>query len=148
MTQVLPGTINTPLFDKSLSKLGVKPVGIPPIYEPRTVTNVLLCAAEHPARDLVARGTAKAMILNQRLAPGLVDAVLATRAGFSPQMTDEPKPESAPNNLFGSIGGHDTAKNGFRAFQRSFYNWLETRPAARRCGLAALGAAARLAALD
>ena len=34
VTQVLPGTINTPLFDKARTKLGVKPVGLPPIYEP------------------------------------------------------------------------------------------------------------------
>src|SRR5215210_1313482 len=31
VTQVMPGTINTPFFDKGRSKIGVKPVGIPPI---------------------------------------------------------------------------------------------------------------------
>jgi NAD(P)-dependent dehydrogenase (short-subunit alcohol dehydrogenase family) len=79
VTQVLPGTINTPLFDKARTKLGVKPVGLPPIYEPNVVTDVILYAAEHPARDLVAGGAAQAMILNQRLSPRLVDAILATR---------------------------------------------------------------------
>src|SRR5215207_7149183 len=42
VTQVMPGTINTPFFDKGRSKLGVKPVGVPPIYEPQTVANVIL----------------------------------------------------------------------------------------------------------
>jgi NAD(P)-dependent dehydrogenase (short-subunit alcohol dehydrogenase family) len=67
VTQVLPGTINTPFFDKARTKLGVKPVGLPPIYEPGVVTDVILYTAEHPARDLVAGGAAQAMILNQRL---------------------------------------------------------------------------------
>jgi NAD(P)-dependent dehydrogenase (short-subunit alcohol dehydrogenase family) len=58
VTQVMPGTINTPLFDKARTKLGVKPVGLPPIYEPGVVTDVILYAAEHPARDLVAGGAA------------------------------------------------------------------------------------------
>jgi NAD(P)-dependent dehydrogenase (short-subunit alcohol dehydrogenase family) len=58
VTQVLPGTINTPFFDKARTKLGVKPVGLPPIYEPGVVTDVILYAAEHPARDLVAGGAA------------------------------------------------------------------------------------------
>jgi NAD(P)-dependent dehydrogenase (short-subunit alcohol dehydrogenase family) len=56
VTQVMPGTINTPFFDKGRSKLGVKPVGVPPIYEPQTVANIILYAAENPARDLVSRG--------------------------------------------------------------------------------------------
>jgi hypothetical protein len=89
----MPGTINTPLFDKACTKLGVKPVGLPPIYEPGVVTDVILYAAEHPARDLVAGGAAQAMILNQRLSPRLVAAILATRVGFEPQKTEEPKSE-------------------------------------------------------
>jgi NAD(P)-dependent dehydrogenase (short-subunit alcohol dehydrogenase family) len=48
VTQVMPGTINTPFFDKGRTKLGVKPVGIPPIYEPKTVANIILYAAENP----------------------------------------------------------------------------------------------------
>jgi len=132
VTQVMPGTINTPFFDKGRSKLGVKPVGVPPIYEPQTVANVILYAAENPARDLVAGGAAQALILNQRLSPRMLDALLATRAGFEPQKTDEPRSEDDPDNFYAPIEGHDAAKNGFRAFSRSFYNWLETHPTVRR----------------
>ncbi len=146
VTQVMPGTINTPLFDKARTKLGVKPVGLPPIYEPGVVTDVILYAAEHPARDLVAGGAAQAMILNQRLSPRLVDAILATRVGFEPQKTEEPKSEDAPDNLFGPIEGHDTAKDGFWALPRSLFNWLETHPTVKRTAAAgaALGALALL----
>jgi NAD(P)-dependent dehydrogenase (short-subunit alcohol dehydrogenase family) len=56
VTQVMPGTINTPFFDKGRTKLGVKAVGVPPIYEPKTVADVILYAAEYPARDLVSGG--------------------------------------------------------------------------------------------
>jgi NAD(P)-dependent dehydrogenase (short-subunit alcohol dehydrogenase family) len=145
VTQVMPGTINTPFFDKGRTKLGVKPVGIPPIYEPETVANIILYAAEHPARDLVSGGAAQALILNQRLSPRLLDAVLATRAGFAPQKTEEPRSEHDPDNLYGPIEGHDTAKNGFRALSRSLYNWLQTHPKARR-GAAAGTALGLLAA--
>jgi NAD(P)-dependent dehydrogenase (short-subunit alcohol dehydrogenase family) len=132
VTQVMPGTINTPFFDKGRSKVGVKAVGIPPIYEPETVANIILYAAEHPARDLVSGGAAQALILNQRLSPRLLDAVLATRAGFAPQKTDEPRSEHDPDNLYAPIGGHDTSKNGFRALSRSLYNWLQMHPVVRR----------------
>jgi NAD(P)-dependent dehydrogenase (short-subunit alcohol dehydrogenase family) len=132
VTQMMPGTINTPFFDKGRSKLGVKPVGIPPIYEPETVADIILYAAENPARDLVSGGAAQALIITQRLSPRMLDAVLATRAGFSPQMTDEPRSEDDLDNLYAPIRGHDTAKNGFRAFSRSLYNWLEIHPTLRR----------------
>ena len=132
VTHVMPGTINTPFFDKGRTKLGVKPVGIPPIYEPETVAKIILYAAENPARDLVSGGAAQALILNQRLSPRMVDAILTTRAGFSPQMTDEPRSEDDPDNLYAPIRGHDTAKNGFRALSRSLYNWLQMHPVVRR----------------
>jgi NAD(P)-dependent dehydrogenase (short-subunit alcohol dehydrogenase family) len=131
-TQVMPGTINTPFFDKGRTKLGVKPVGVPPIYEPETVANLILYAAGNPARDLVSGGAAQVMIINQRFSPRMLDAVLATRAGFSPQKTDEPRSEDDPDNLYTPIKGHDTAKNGFRALSRSLYNWLQMNPTVKR----------------
>ena len=96
---------NTPFFDKGRTKLGVKPVGIPPIYESETVSNIILYAAENPARDLVSGGAAQALIINQRLSPRMLDAVLTTRAGFSPQMTEEPRSEGERNNLYSPIRG-------------------------------------------
>jgi NAD(P)-dependent dehydrogenase (short-subunit alcohol dehydrogenase family) len=132
VAQVMPGTINTPFFDKGRTKLGVKPVGVPPIYEPETVANVILYAAETPARDLVSGGAAQALILNQRLSPRMLDAILATRAGFSPQKTEEPRSEDDPDNLYAPIQGHDTARNGFRALSRSLYNWLQMHPTVKR----------------
>jgi len=146
VTQVLPRTINTPFFDKGRSKLGVKPVGIPPIYEPGIVADLILYAAENPARDPVSGGAAQALIVNQRFSPRLLDAVLATWAGFDPQKTDEPRSEDDPDNLYTPIRGHDTAKDGFRALSRSLYNWLEMHPTVRR-GAAVGTALGLLAAL-
>lgn len=57
---VMPAPINTPLFDKARTKLGVKPVAPPSIYQPRIVADAILRTSEHPARDLVVGGAAKA----------------------------------------------------------------------------------------
>ena len=144
VTQVMPATINTPFFDKGRSKLGVKPVGIPPIYEPETVADMIVYAAENPARDFVSGGAAQALIINQRISPRMLDAVLATRAGFAPQKTNEPRSEDDPDNLYAPIRGHDTARDGFRALSRSLYNWLQMHPVVRRA--AAMGTALGLMA--
>jgi hypothetical protein len=103
------------------------------------VANIILYAAENPVRDLVSGGAAQALILNQRLSPRMLDAILATRAGFSPQKTNEPRSEDDPDNLYAPIQGHDSARNGFRALSRSLYNWLQMHPTLRR------GAAAGMA---
>ena len=36
VTNVLPASINTPFFDKSRTKLGYRPMSIPPFYRPRS----------------------------------------------------------------------------------------------------------------
>jgi NAD(P)-dependent dehydrogenase (short-subunit alcohol dehydrogenase family) len=39
VTNILPATINTPLFDQARTKIGVKPVAPPPIYQPDVVVD-------------------------------------------------------------------------------------------------------------
>lgn len=139
MTSIQPATTNTPFFDKARTKLGVKPVAPPPIYAPGIVADAILHAAEHPARDLVVGGAAKALILGQRLSPRLVDALMQ-RGGFEVHYTDELKTKDAPDNLY-APGGYEAVEGFFsaRTHPRSLYTWLELRPAMK--GAAAAGAA-------
>lgn len=67
VTNVMPATINTPFFDKARTKLGVRSVAPPPIYQPSIVAAAILYAAQHPARDLVVGGAAEAVILSQAI---------------------------------------------------------------------------------
>jgi NAD(P)-dependent dehydrogenase (short-subunit alcohol dehydrogenase family) len=147
VTQVLPATINTPLFDKARTKLGVKPVAPPPIYQPHIVSEAILRVAENPARDLVVGGAAKAVILGQTVSPRLLDILLKLR-GFEVHYTSEPKPEDAPDNLFEPIERHNVVEGSFgdRAHPRSFYNWLQMHPTVKRGAVAgmAIGAISAL----
>jgi NAD(P)-dependent dehydrogenase (short-subunit alcohol dehydrogenase family) len=139
VTQVMPATINTPFFDKARTKLGVKPVAPPPIYEPGIVSEAILHAAENPARDLVVGGAAKAVILTQAVSPRLLDLLLKVR-GFEVHYTREPKPEDAPDNLFEHINGHNTVEGSFgdRAHPRSLYSWLQMHPMVKRGAVAGM----------
>jgi NAD(P)-dependent dehydrogenase (short-subunit alcohol dehydrogenase family) len=148
VTNVMPAAINTPFFSSSRTKLGVKPMGFPPIYQPNTVADVVLYAAEHPIREVVAGGAGKAMLLTQRISPRLMDALML-RAGFDSQKTDEPKSEDDPHNLFEALD-EDRIEGDLsdRAHPRSLHNWLERHPLVRQAALAsiALGAAKLLRA--
>lgn len=132
VTTILPATINTPFYSKGLSKLGVQAQGSPPVYQPGIVAEAILYAAEHPVREMIVGGAAKVLILGQKVAPGLLDALFA-RFGFWLQKTNIPRPPDAPNNLFAPIEGYNSARGNLddQALSTSLYTWLQIHPVAR-----------------
>jgi short-subunit dehydrogenase len=99
VTEIMPASIDTPLFSHAETKLGVKPMGIPPIYPPEMVADAILHAATHDEREIVVGGAGKAMLASKRLAPELTDKVLE-KVAFRGQKTMERRSPDAPNNLF------------------------------------------------
>ena len=120
VTEIMPSTINTPFFNKARTKLGVKPMGIPPIYQPGIVADAILYAAENPVPEIIVGGAGKAIILADKISPRLGDTFMLL-AGFKGQRTNEPKSEQAPDNLFHPLEGYDKVKGDFsdRARQTS-----------------------------
>ncbi len=148
VTEVLPSSINTPFFNKARTRLGVKPRGVPPMYQPQLVADAILHASEHPTREIVVGGAGRALIAAESISPSLANAVVSLIA-FQGQRTDEPKPETAPDNLHQSLEGFDRSEGDFsdEARQTSFYTWLATHPGVGRALTgAALGAVALLVA--
>lgn len=146
VTNIMPSSINTPFFDNAKTKLGVKPRGVPPVYEPDVVARAILYAAEHPTRELAAGGAGKAFILLKRVSPWLADQTMKL-AAIPLQKTKEAKGPDAPNNLFAPIPGGPVGPQGSfskEARSWSLYTWWATTPAARWVGrgLAAAGLAA------
>jgi NAD(P)-dependent dehydrogenase (short-subunit alcohol dehydrogenase family) len=147
VTNVIPAAINTPFFTKARTKLGVKPKGFPPIYQPGVVADAILYSAEKAPREIVAGGAGKGMLLTQRLSPRLMDAIMV-RGGFGSQMTDEPKSTADPDGLFAPMKGQDRAEGDFseQALPRSPLTWLDTHPA-WKWSIGVAGAAVILSAL-
>ncbi|MBD2776128.1 SDR family oxidoreductase [Iningainema tapete] len=119
VTQIMPAGINTPLFNKARTKLGVKPMPTPPIYDPSLVAKAIVEAAEHPKREVVVGDAGKIILLAQRISPGLVDAYME-RSGFDSQYTKEPKSENAPDNLYEPLSGYDKIEGDFSDQSRSW----------------------------
>ncbi|KAF3884924.1 MULTISPECIES: SDR family oxidoreductase [Nostocales] len=141
VTNVMPASINTPLFNKSRTKLGVKPQGLPPFYQPEAVADAILYVAENPTRDIVVGDAGQVMNFLQRLSPQLMDALLV-QIGFKLQKTSEPKTEDAPDNLIEPISGFNRVHGDFgEKTQPSVSTWLATHPTAR-WSIVALGTVA------
>ena len=144
---ILPSSINTPLFNFARSKLGVQPMPVPPVYEPRVVAQAICHAAEHGGREIVAGGWGKLLILAQRLSPSLLDRHML-QDGRAVQQQKTTQPDDRRDNLFDpSTGpGSTTGEFGVGSKSSSIYTSLfELHPNAKRAALGAAVSAALVA---
>jgi short-subunit dehydrogenase len=95
VTLVKPASIDTPFFDKARTYMGVEPQPVPPVYAPEVAADVILHAARHPLRELIAGGSG-AKLSAARFAPRLADRYME-RWTFDSQKTDRPASGRADN---------------------------------------------------
>ena len=110
VTLIKPGSIDTPLFDKARTLLGVEPQPVPPVYAPELVARTILVCAERPVRDVVVSGMGKVLSLAGRMAPRLTDRFME-RSTFQSQKTDRPVTAGRPDNLYAPVE-HDGGERG------------------------------------
>ncbi|HEY9698958.1 MAG TPA: SDR family oxidoreductase [Trichocoleus sp.] len=147
ITNILPSTINTPFYNKGKTKLGVKPTGVPPYYEPELVAESIVFAAENPRRDLIVGDAGRVLDLLQRISPALADTVLQLVA-VDGQHTTVKKNEDDPNNLYEPISspGYDRTEGDFgHLVIPSFAELLDFHPAVKWGAIAGISALALLA---
>lgn len=124
VTSIKPAVINTPFYNHVLTKLGVKPTGLPPYYSAKLVAEAILYTAEHPTRDFIVGDVGRILDLSQRLSPELMDAILSA-IGFTGQRTSEPKSVDSPNNLYEPMDGYTQVEGDFNNLTiPSISDWL------------------------
>ncbi len=140
LTEILPGAINTPIYDKGRNKMPFKPRAVPPVYHPRVVTDAILFAAENPVPELIAGSGGLGVILAERFSPRLADWI-SEKVGFVGQTTNEKNPDENGGNLFEPVLGFDTVEGRFSGEQLESdpYTWLKTNPKVKNGLLAASG---------
>jgi NAD(P)-dependent dehydrogenase (short-subunit alcohol dehydrogenase family) len=113
VTQVQLPALNTPQFDWLLSRLPLQAQPVPPIYQPEVAAKAILHAARHPRREYWVGGSTAAMLLANRLVPGLLDRYLARR-GYAAQQSDRKSDDIGPNlwNAADGLGGGDQGAHG------------------------------------
>ena len=110
ITLVKPGSIDTPLFGKAKSFLGVEPQPIPPVYAPEAVARVILEAAHRPIRDVIVGGMGKVVSLGAKVSPRLTDKYME-RGTFDSQKTPVALRAGRADNLHAPVT-HDGGERG------------------------------------
>ena len=112
----LPG-MNTPQFDWARNHMGKKPQPVPPIFQPDMAARAIVWLAHHRRRALWVGAPTFETIIGNRIAPGLMDRLMAKKA-YEGQLTKEDDPPDRPDNLFtpvvGDFGAHGRFDDGAR----------------------------------
>ncbi len=146
ITNIMPSVINTPFYNKARTKLGVKPTGVPPYYQPSLVADAILHAAEYPTRDTIVGDVGRVVDILQKIAPDFTDTLVGAIA-IPGQRTDTIKAVDDPNNLFEPIEGYNTTTGDFTDKTiPSFLDWFDLHPAMKWGTGAALAVLALIAA--
>jgi NAD(P)-dependent dehydrogenase (short-subunit alcohol dehydrogenase family) len=144
VTLVKPASVDTPFFEKARTYLGVEAQPVPPVYAPEVVSDVILHAAQHPLRELIAGGSG-AKLSAARFAPRLADLYME-RWTFDSQRTDVPTNGRA-DNLHHPVtddGGERGRNWAGHTRRRSVYTKAALHPA-RAVGVAGLVAGVAVA---
>lgn len=143
VTMVQLPALNTPQFGWVKSRLPRKGQPVPPIFQPEVAADAIYFAAHYPRREFyVGWPSAKAIMAN-KIAPGLLDRILAC-TGYDAQQYDGPEDPNRAHNLWEPVPGDHGAHGSFdeRAKSRSLQWWIS-----QHRGWIALGAAAFLLAV-
>jgi len=126
LTLIKPSSINTPLFNKAKTALGVMPQPIPPVYDPELAVEAILRAATSNERDVFVGGAGKFLSMAERVSPKLVD-IWELKGGIEGQKTTWPKRADAPHNLYEPVRYDGGVYGDFRrgVKHRSAYQTLD-----------------------
>jgi NAD(P)-dependent dehydrogenase (short-subunit alcohol dehydrogenase family) len=142
ITMVQLPALNTPQFGWVKSRLPRKGQPVPPIFQPELAADAIYFAAHNPRREfLLGWPTVKAIVAN-KIAPGLLDRILA-RTGFDSQQYDGAEDPNRAHNLWAPLPGDHGAHGDFgaRAKSWSLQWWICQHRLAVGLGIVALIAA-------
>jgi hypothetical protein len=125
VTAVHLPAMNTPQFGWVRSRLPNTARPVPPIYQPEVAARAIYWAAHHRRREIDVGMPTVGAIFGNKMAPGLLDRLIA-RQGFGRQQTDRRRDPRRPDNLYAPVPGDHGAHGTFgdRARPRSLQTWL------------------------
>ncbi|MDP9020115.1 MAG: SDR family oxidoreductase [Actinomycetota bacterium] len=77
VASVLPATIDTPFFAHAANATGRQVKAMPPVYTPERVARTIVDVVRVPRREVVVGTLGRAMVLQAKATPGLVEKLMA-----------------------------------------------------------------------
>jgi short-subunit dehydrogenase len=109
---VMPATIDTPLFAQAANYTGRKVLAMPPVYSPERVARTIVSVVRRPRREVVVGPAGRGMLLQSRLAPGLMERAMARQVDRGHLSRTESAAVTA-GNLYTPMPGSGSAHGGW-----------------------------------
>jgi hypothetical protein len=106
---------------------------VPPVYDPKLVTDAILAAAENPQRDVLVGDMARVVTYLQKISPRLLDLFMVQSGRmFKQQQTD--RPDQGEDNLDSPMRTSDTVKGGWAhmTIPATIWEQIRNNPALQR----------------
>lgn len=113
---VLPAPFDTPTYQKAANYSGKQVRSIFPTGDPRRVATAVVKLARHPRREIVVGGFGKLLVIADRVAPGVLERLIA-RIGPRLQFERDGAVPPGDGNLF-STSGPNQISGGWRDYWR------------------------------
>ena len=137
LTQILPASIGTPLFDVARTTFGRDARPVPPVYDPEVPAGLICHAAEHASRELYAGGFGWLMGMTTKLLPRVAEAVVG-RVATPIQRSGPPSGPDKDDNLVAPAVGVGSVRGSVTGRRASVASIAQTTPVAVRAALVAL----------
>jgi len=143
VTLIKPSAIDTPYAKHAKNHLEVEPTLPPPVYAPELVAQMILHAAENPARDYYVGGGGRLLAALGRQLPRIMDLVME-KTMFGQQKTDRPARPREDNTLHSHSQAnagevHGGMEKEHFVMKSSAYDTVSRHPWMTLLGVAALG---------
>ena len=122
---VMPATIDTPFFQHAANYTGRKAVAMPPVYDPERVARVIVNLVRAPRREVMVGPMGRNLVIQFKLAPGLVERILAVYVDRAHLSRTEPAPPS-PGTLYTPASGPGTVYGGWGGKRKTRMRRLAT----------------------
>ncbi|MGH8176402.1 MAG: SDR family oxidoreductase [Steroidobacter sp.] len=127
VTMVHLSAFNTPQFDWARNLVGRRAQPVPPVFQPELAASAIVWAARHRRREVYVGWPAVKAVTANKIAPGVLDRVLAD-GGYTGQITNEPLPPDACGNLYEPCDTDPGAHGRFDSLARdSSLQWTLTK---------------------
>ncbi|MEU0738956.1 SDR family oxidoreductase [Streptomyces sp. NPDC006134] len=115
---VLPATVDTPLFEHAANYTGRKPVAMPPVYSPERVARTIVDLVRVPRREVVVGPMGRSMVMQSKVAPGLVERTMARQVDKTHLSREETAP-AGHGNLHVPASGEGAVHGGWGGRRRT-----------------------------
>jgi len=113
LTVVHLPAVNTPQSLRQRNKMPRQQQPVPPMYEPETIAETIVWAAEHAPREMLIGGPTVKAVWAQKFFPSLLDRYLG-KTGWDSQFIDEPNRQDGRDILFETRPGDPGAHGPYR----------------------------------